>query len=109
MLFTFLWLANCVAPVFVAIQIGREMAGGLGALIGLGVGVLTGLGNFFGIKRLSRVVKGWVVRTNQQPRPAWVEPLLGLVYFGLLLWAIASGVLAAYITRFVIHLCVSKI
>ncbi|MGD1019829.1 MAG: hypothetical protein ABSA12_11000 [Verrucomicrobiia bacterium] len=102
MLFTFLWLASCVVPVLGAVHTGSTTGGVPGALIGLGVGAAMGFGNFFAAGRLGKALKHWRARAKEQRRSsASVECFLGLAYFGLLFWIIASELLGMYITRFI--------
>lgn len=81
----------------------RKHHGGVpGALIGLGVGAAMGFGNFFAAGRLGKALKHWRARAKEQRRSsASVECFLGLAYFGLLFWIIASELLGMYITRFI--------
>jgi hypothetical protein len=92
------------APMMVAIYSGIEAGGLLGALIGGVVGLAMGIGNVFGELAANRACRRWYTRCKELGRSTrWPENVGGLFVLVGFIWAIASGVLAMFITKWVIQ------
>jgi len=91
-------------PIMVAIYSGIESSGPFGALVGGVVGLAMGLGNVFCEVAMNRACWRWYMRCKEQGRSMrWPQNIGGLFVFAGFVWAIVSGVLAMFITKWVIQ------
>jgi len=96
-----------VTPVFNTIYFGWKAGCGVGALIGLGVGLIIGISNYYGIRAAGKGLRRWVVRCKEQQRSmAWPNRFSGLLVSTVFVWVIVSGVFGGLITQSVVQMTI---
>ena len=92
-------------PVIGAPWWAAKVGGVKGALLGLTVGLIIGLGNYYGIKTAGKRCLRWVTRCKEQQHSMkWPNRLLRFLMLTLFFWIIISELLGFYITQLVVKL-----
>lgn len=92
-------------PAISALCWGAKVGGMEGAVLGLSVGLIISVGNYYGIKVSGKSCFRWVARCKEQQRSMdWPNRLLRLTMLTFFFWIIISELLGFYITQLVINL-----
>ena len=84
------------------------MGGVFGSLIGLAVGLVTAVGNYYGIRAVHKGYCRWAARYKEQQRSIKRHGCIyGLLVMAVYLWMVISSLLGFFIIKSIVRLCLN--